>query len=167
MQISTCAARLVHGQLSPTFCRSNVATCYTHAYPNAGLPNAMGGYDLKAQQMAPIMRQWAIDGLINMVGGCCGTTPEHIKAIADAVSDLTPTRRPPGWAGRPPAQNDMLLSGLEDMKFPKGTVFQNIGERCNVAGSIRFKKLVLSNDWCVSPNACRRVVSLVRCCACC
>ncbi len=126
---------------------SNVATCYTHAYPNAGLPNAMGGYDMKPSDMAPILRQWAIDGLVNMVGGCCGTTPDHIKAMADAVADLTPTRRPPGWAGRPPADNFMRLSGLEDMTVKKESVFQNIGERCNVAGSIRFKKLVVGNDW--------------------
>lgn len=126
---------------------ANVATCYTHAYPNAGLPNAMGGYDLKSGDMAPIMRQWAVDGLVNMIGGCCGTTPDHIKCMADAVSDLTPTRRPPGFAGRPPAANHMLLSGLEDVCIRNDAVFQNIGERCNVAGSIQFKKLVLANDW--------------------
>eukprot|EP00283_Hemiselmis_rufescens_P004932 CAMPEP_0173434836 /NCGR_PEP_ID=MMETSP1357-20121228/13534_1 /TAXON_ID=77926 /ORGANISM="Hemiselmis rufescens, Strain PCC563" /LENGTH=1285 /DNA_ID=CAMNT_0014399743 /DNA_START=10 /DNA_END=3867 /DNA_ORIENTATION=- len=126
---------------------SNVATCYTHAYPNAGLPNAMGGYDLKGEQMAPVLRQWAIDGLVNMIGGCCGTTPDHIKCIADAVSDLTPTRRPPGWGGRPAAENFMRLSGLEDMVVKDDSVFQNIGERCNVAGSILFKKTIIAGDW--------------------
>ncbi|KAJ1478192.1 Homocysteine S-methyltransferase [Baffinella frigidus] len=135
---------------------SNVATCYTHAYPNAGLPNAMGGYDLTAKQMAPMLHAWAKDGLVNMapmlhawakdglvnlIGGCCGTTPEHIKELADVLEGLKPTRVIPN------PLNVMRLSGLEDMVITDASVFQNIGERCNVAGSIRFKKMVVANDW--------------------
>jgi len=120
---------------------SNCATCYTHAYPNAGLPNAMGGYDLTPAQMGPKLRAWAADGLVNMVGGCCGTTPDHIKAIADAVADVKPARQ------IPEQPNHMRLSGLEDLVITNDSVFQNIGERCNVAGSIRFKKLIVGNDW--------------------
>jgi len=129
-------------QMRPFMTRlSNCATCFTHAYPNAGLPNAMGGYDLSPADMAPKLRQWAMDGLVNMVGGCCGTTPDHIKAIADAVKDVKPSRTIPEHP------NHMRLSGLEDLTLTPDSVFQNIGERCNVAGSIRFKKLIVANDW--------------------
>jgi 5-methyltetrahydrofolate--homocysteine methyltransferase len=120
---------------------SNCATCYTHAYPNAGLPNAMGGYDLTPKDMAPMLQAWAKDGLVNLVGGCCGTTPDHIKAIADSMVGIKPSRV------RPNPPNVMRLSGLEDMTVTKQSVFQNIGERCNVAGSIRFKKMIVANDW--------------------
>ncbi|EKX44016.1 hypothetical protein GUITHDRAFT_159764 [Guillardia theta CCMP2712] len=130
-------------QMRPFMTRlSNVATCFTHAYPNAGLPNAMGGYDLNPADMAPKLREWAKDGLVNLVGGCCGTTPDHIKAIADAVADVKPCRV------IPEPVNKMRLSGLEDLTVDKSLLnFANIGERCNVAGSIRFKKLIIANDW--------------------
>jgi len=129
-------------QMRPFMTRlANCATCYTHAYPNAGLPNAMGGYDLGPKDMAPHLRSWAQDGLVNMVGGCCGTTPDHIKAIADAVADVKPARK------IPEAPNYMRLSGLEPLIFTPEINFANIGERCNVAGSIRFKKMVVASDW--------------------
>jgi 5-methyltetrahydrofolate--homocysteine methyltransferase len=97
-------------QMRPFMTRlSNCATTYTHAYPNAGLPNAMGGYDMGPKDMAPHLRSWAVDGLVNMVGGCCGTTPDHIKAIAEAVADVKPARKIP----EPP--NYMRLSGLEPL----------------------------------------------------
>lgn len=69
---------------------SQIATCYVSAYPNAGLPNAMGEYDETAEMTAEIIREWALDGLVNLVGGCCGTTPAHIKAIATNVKGLKP-----------------------------------------------------------------------------
>lgn len=129
-------------QMRPFMTRlANCATCYTHAYPNAGLPNAMGGYDLKPKDMAPHLKAWAQDGLVNMVGGCCGTTPDHIKAIAEAVADVKPARKLPDMP------NHMKLSGLEPFTINPESVFANIGERCNVAGSIRFKKMVVANDW--------------------
>jgi len=129
-------------QMRPFMTRlANCATCYTHAYPNAGLPNAMGGYDMGPKDMAPHLRSWAQDGLVNLVGGCCGTTPDHIKAIADAVADVKPARKIPDQP------EYMRLSGLEPMIFTPEVRFANIGERCNVAGSIRFKKMVVANDW--------------------
>ena len=129
-------------QMRPFMTRlANCATCYTHAYPNAGLPNAMGGYDLGPADMAPHLRSWAQDGLVNMVGGCCGTTPDHIKAIADAVADVKPARKIPEHP------NYMRLSGLEPLVFTPEINFANIGERCNVAGSIRFKKLIVGGDY--------------------
>ena len=93
------------------------------------------------QDMAPHLRSWAQDGLVNMVGGCCGTTPDHIKAIADAVADVKPARKIPDHP------NYMRLSGLEPFVIDPSSVFANIGERCNVAGSIRFKKMVVASDW--------------------
>ena len=128
-------------QMRPFITRlSNVATTFTHAYPNAGMPNAMGGYDLGPKDMANHLRSWAQDGLVNMVGGCCGTTPDHIKAFAEAVADVVPRRVPT-------APNYMRLSGLEPLVFTPEINFANIGERCNVAGSIRFKKLIVAGDW--------------------
>ena len=85
------------------------------------------------QTSTPLKQAWAKDGLVNLIGGCCGTTPDHIKAIADAMVGLKPTRVQP----TPP--NEMRLSGLEDMTITDKSVFQNIGERCNVAGSIRLQ----------------------------
>ena len=128
-------------QMRPFITRlSNCADCFTHAYPNAGMPNAMGGYDMGPQTFAPHLAAWAREGLINMAGGCCGTTPDHIKALKDAVVGVTP-RKPPEH------ENFMRLSGLEPLVFTPEINFANIGERCNVAGSIRFKKLVVANDW--------------------
>jgi 5-methyltetrahydrofolate--homocysteine methyltransferase len=105
------------------------------AHPNAGLPNAMGGYDLDAATMAAEIGAWARDGLLNIVGGCCGTTPEHIRAIADAVDGVAP-RVPPA----PPTRT--LLAGLEPFSIGPETNFVNVGERTNVTGSRRFAKLI-------------------------
>ena len=85
---------------------SRIAPCYTHAYPNAGLPNEFGEYDLSADEMAAHIGEWAESGLLNMAGGCCGSTPEHIGAIADAVANKTPRKRPE-------IKRAMRLSGLE------------------------------------------------------
>ena len=128
-------------QMRPFITRlSNCADCFTHAYPNAGMPNAMGGYDMGPQAFAPHLGSWAREGLINMAGGCCGTTPDHIKALKEVVEGVTP-RVPPVHP------NYMRLSGLEPLVFSPEIIFANIGERCNVAGSIRFKKMVVANDW--------------------
>eukprot|EP00184_Porphyridium_aerugineum_P000348 CAMPEP_0184698692 /NCGR_PEP_ID=MMETSP0313-20130426/5215_1 /TAXON_ID=2792 /ORGANISM="Porphyridium aerugineum, Strain SAG 1380-2" /LENGTH=1237 /DNA_ID=CAMNT_0027157663 /DNA_START=185 /DNA_END=3898 /DNA_ORIENTATION=- len=110
-------------------------------YPNAGLPNAMGGYDETAQDMANVLETFADEHLINIVGGCCGTTPAHIKAIHDVVQNK-PVHHPPVL---PPL---LRLCGLEPFLLdPKVVNFVNVGERCNVAGSIAFKKHVLAGDF--------------------
>ena len=106
-------------------------------YPNAGLPNTFGGYDETPQTTGSFMREFAKDGLVNLVGGCCGTKPQHIKAIAEAVKDIEP-RRPKLDLNL----DEMLLSGLEPMRIGQHTNFVNIGERCNVAGSKKFCRLV-------------------------
>ncbi|CAG7667283.1 unnamed protein product [Allacma fusca] len=111
-------------------------------YPNAGLPNTFGEYDETPEDMALTLKCFADDGLINIVGGCCGTTPDHIRAIAQAVKNSKPRtfteRRFP---------DDMLLSGLEPMRIGKNTNFVNIGERCNVAGSKAFCRLIKENNY--------------------
>ncbi|MBR1547277.1 MAG: methionine synthase [Prevotella sp.] len=108
------------------------APFYTSAYPNAGLPNAMGLYDETAQTMAPQMGQMVDEGLVNIIGGCCGTTPEFIALYGPLVKGRTP--RTPA-----PKPDTIWLSGLEQMQQAP---FTNIGERCNVAGSRRFLRLI-------------------------
>jgi 5-methyltetrahydrofolate--homocysteine methyltransferase len=111
------------------------------AYPNAGLPNAMGAYDETPAEMSGLIRDWAQSGFVNVVGGCCGTRPEHIRAIADAVRDLPP---------RPLAQQRDALthfSGMDAISIRSDSNFQMIGERTNVTGSAKFRKLVKSGDW--------------------
>jgi 5-methyltetrahydrofolate--homocysteine methyltransferase len=109
-------------------------------HPNAGLPNAFGGYDDTPEYMAGQLREFAESGLVNIVGGCCGTTPPHIKAISEAVEGVKP---------RPMIDTDLTcrLSGLEPLVFNNVTGFVNVGERTNVAGSPMFKKLILEGDY--------------------
>uniref|UniRef100_A0A7I4Y8N2 Methionine synthase n=1 Tax=Haemonchus contortus TaxID=6289 RepID=A0A7I4Y8N2_HAECO len=111
-------------------------------YPNAGLPNALGGYDETPEDMAKALKQFAMDGLVNIVGGCCGTTPDHIAAMAKALKGVPPRRPPPD-----PNAGNMLLSGLEPMVVGPFTNFVNIGERCNVAGSRRFCRLIKTENY--------------------
>jgi len=110
---------------------------YVLCYPNAGLPNTFGGYDEEPHTTGENMGQFARDGLVNLVGGCCGTTPPHIKAVTEAVAGVAPRVRPPSQAN-----HHMLLAGLEPLKVGKLSNFVNIGERCNVAGSRKFCRLV-------------------------
>ncbi len=114
---------------------ANTASAYVSLYPNAGLPNAMGGYDESAEYMAEQAREYAQAGFVNILGGCCGTTPEHIAAIAEAVADVTP-RVVPGQT------QFMRLSGLEMLEVRPETNFVNVGERTNVTGSRAFAKLI-------------------------
>uniref|UniRef100_T2M684 Methionine synthase n=1 Tax=Hydra vulgaris TaxID=6087 RepID=T2M684_HYDVU len=110
---------------------------YVICYPNAGLPNHFGEYDETPEAMAEKIREFALDGLLNIVGGCCGTTPAHIKAIADAVKDIPPRILPESL------HHDVLhLSGLEIKSIMFDSLFINIGERCNVAGSRVFCNLI-------------------------
>ena len=129
-------------QMKPFMQRlAQIADCFTFCYPNAGLPNAMGGYDDTPAQMAADVRDFAKDGLLNLAGGCCGSTPAHIKAIAESMATQRPRERP----ARAP---EMMLSGLEPLTVTKALLrFVNIGERCNIAGSIQFKKLILAGKF--------------------
>jgi len=125
---------------------SKCAECFVHVYANAGLPNAMGGYDEKPADMAAGNEVFFKNGWLNMVGGCCGSTPAHIKAIRE-VAEKYETRKLPD-VGRP----KMWLSGLEDLVVDDvhnhlGLPFLNIGERCNISGSIRFKKLMMAGNY--------------------
>ena len=119
---------------------ARVASTCVSAHPNAGLPNELGGYDESPEFMARHLGEWAEAGLLNIVGGCCGTTPEHIAAIAEAVA---------GKAPRVPPQPSpyLCLSGLEPVVVTPESNFVNIGERTNVTGSARFKKLILNGDY--------------------
>ncbi|WP_237464476.1 methionine synthase [Vibrio stylophorae] len=114
---------------------SRISECAVSAHPNAGLPNAFGEYDLSPEDMAEHIAEWAQSGFLNMVGGCCGTTPEHIAAMAEAVEGVTPR-------AKPQLQVACRLSGLEPLTILPETLFVNVGERTNVTGSARFKRLI-------------------------
>ena len=119
---------------------SAIAPVYLSCHPNAGLPNAFGGYDETAAETSETLSEFARNGWLNIVGGCCGTTPEHIKAIADAVRGLKPRQIP-----RP--EPYLRLSGLEPLTFRPDLNFVNIGERTNVTGSPRFSTLILGGQY--------------------
>ena len=119
---------------------SRVADTHVSAHPNAGLPNEFGEYDESPESMAAHIREWAESGLVNLVGGCCGSTPEHIEAIAKAVEGIAPRRIPE----MEPACN---LSGLEPVALNAQSLFANIGERTNVTGSAKFRKLITDGDY--------------------
>ena len=119
---------------------SGIADTYISAHANAGLPNAFGGYDESAQSMATQAREWAKSGLINIVGGCCGTTPAHIRAIRDAVDGISPREIPD-------IKSACRLSGLEPCTITAESLFVNVGERTNVTGSAIFKNLILEENY--------------------
>ena len=119
---------------------SQISDCYVSVHPNAGMPNQFGEYDQSAAEMAEIIKEFGEEGLFNIVGGCCGTTPLHIKLIKEAATNLTP--RVP--AAKP---QSMLLSGLEPLEIDADSLFINIGERTNVTGSAAFKKLIEAGDY--------------------
>lgn len=119
---------------------ASFATCTVSCYPNAGLPNEMGEYDETPSQMAESVRKMALAGSVNIVGGCCGTTPEHIKAVAEAVKGISPRAIP--------EPDDVLyVSGLESVAVDRKNNFTNVGERTNVAGSRKFAKLIAAGDY--------------------
>jgi 5-methyltetrahydrofolate--homocysteine methyltransferase len=121
---------------------SRAATTFVSCYPNAGLPNAFGQYDQHAPETGELVRDFAVSGFVNIVGGCCGTTPDHIKAIADAVAEV-PTRKIPTADGRPSFKSPHTqFAGLEVLTIRPDSNFQMIGERTNVTGSKRFQKLI-------------------------
>lgn len=114
---------------------SRISETFVSAHPNAGLPNAFGEYDLGPEEMAEHIKEWAQAGFLNLVGGCCGTTPEHIRQITEAVTPVTPR-------ALPEIKTACRLSGLEPLTIEKKTLFVNVGERTNVTGSARFKRLI-------------------------
>lgn len=119
---------------------ASFATCAVSCYPNAGLPNEMGEYDETPSQMAESVRKMALAGSVNIVGGCCGTTPEHIKAVAEAVKGISPRAIP--------EPDDVLyVSGLESVAVDRKNNFTNVGERTNVAGSRKFAKLIAAGNY--------------------
>jgi len=119
---------------------SRVADCFVSAHPNAGLPNEFGEYDETPDHMATVLGDFAASGLVNLTGGCCGTTPEHIEAIATAVKGAEP---------RPLAQpgSALRLSGLEPFTIDDDSLFVNVGERTNITGSARFRNLIKDGDY--------------------
>src|SRR5215468_240446 len=119
---------------------SRIAPVYLSCHPNAGLPNAFGGYDETPEETSSILRDFAANGWVNIVGGCCGTTPQHIRAIAESVRGLKP---------RIPSRPEpyLRLSGLEPLTFRPDLAFVNIGERTNVTGSPRFAKYILAGQY--------------------
>jgi 5-methyltetrahydrofolate--homocysteine methyltransferase len=131
---------------------ARLADVYVCAYPNAGLPNAFGDYDESARETADILGEFASSGFLNMVGGCCGTTPAHIRAIAQAVSG-----RDPRSVARPaPA---CRLSGLEALAIDANSLFVNVGERTNVTGSAKFRKLIEAGDYAAAVDIARQQVA--------
>jgi 5-methyltetrahydrofolate--homocysteine methyltransferase len=120
---------------------ARISPAYVGCYPNAGLPNAFGGYDEDAATTSRFLREFAEAGLVNLVGGCCGTTPTHIREIAAAVDALPPRTLPSREAGA------STFSGLEPFTIGQDTGFVMIGERTNVTGSARFRRLIEANDY--------------------
>jgi 5-methyltetrahydrofolate--homocysteine methyltransferase len=127
---------------------SRIADTFVSAHPNAGLPNEFGEYDLDAKQMAGYLSEWAEAGFINIVGGCCGTTPQHIQAIARAMEGRAPRQLPH-------IEKQCRLAGLEPLNIGAQTLFVNIGERANVTGSAKFKRLILSEAYDEALDVCR------------
>ena len=119
---------------------ARVADVPVSVHPNAGLPNEFGGYDQTPEEIAAHLKEFAESGFVNLVGGCCGTTPAHIRAIADAVRDVAP-RRPP--APEPACR----LAGLEPLTIDRESLFVNVGERTNVTGSARFRRLIEGDQY--------------------
>jgi 5-methyltetrahydrofolate--homocysteine methyltransferase len=130
---------------------ARIADTYVCAYPNAGLPNAFGEYEETAQQTAEILGEFASSGFVNMVGGCCGTTPDHIRAMVRAVDGLPPRPLP---AIAPACR----LSGLEPLNIDARSLFVNVGERTNVTGSAKFRKLIEAGDYAAAVDIARQQV---------
>src|SRR5690606_35181929 len=119
---------------------SRVATCHVSAHPSAGLPNAFGQYDQTPEEMAAIVKEFATSGFVAIIGGCCGSTPDHIAAIAEAMNGVKP--RP-----LPRLKPVMKLSGLEAFNVGEHSLFVNVGERTNVTGSARFRRLITEGNY--------------------
>ncbi len=130
---------------------ARIADTCVSAHPNAGLPNAFGEYDETPEQMAAVIREFAESGFLNIVGGCCGTTPAHIRAIAEAVKDLPPR-------SIPAIEPRCRLAGLEPLNIGPDSLFINVGERTNVTGSAVFKRLIKAGDYTTALDIARQQV---------
>jgi len=130
---------------------SDVADTFVSAHPNAGLPNAFGGYDETPEETAAFIKEFAESGLINITGGCCGTTPDHIRAIANAVAGITPRQIPE-------IEPACRLSGLEPFNITKDSLFVNVGERTNVTGSKKFLRLIREENFAEALDVARQQV---------
>ena len=130
---------------------AGIAEAYVSCHPNAGLPNAFGEYDDTPESMAHQMGEWARSGWLNIAGGCCGTTPEHIKAISDAVRGVAPRVIPA-------LPKKLRLAGLEPLNVGDDSLFVNVGERTNVTGSKAFARLVLAGDYTAALSVARQQV---------
>jgi 5-methyltetrahydrofolate--homocysteine methyltransferase len=132
---------------------ARVANCYVSAHPNAGLPNPLAptGYDDTPENMSGHIREWAESGFLNIIGGCCGTSPAFIKAIADTVKDIAPRRIPD-------LPHECRLSGLEPFNIGDQSLFVNVGERANVTGSAKFKRLILEGNYEEALEICKQQV---------
>jgi 5-methyltetrahydrofolate--homocysteine methyltransferase len=133
---------------------ARIAECYVSSYPNAGLPNAFGAYDELPAETGELVKDFAASGFVNIVGGCCGTTPDHIKSIAEAVAAIPPRGFTSGTSTIGHRASDVggdphftELSGLEPLVIRPDSNFQMIGERTNVTGSARFARLVKAGNW--------------------
>ena len=130
---------------------SGICTSAVSAHPNAGLPNEFGEYELSPEEMSTHIAEWASSGFVNIVGGCCGSTPDHISAITNAVKDIKPRSLPDIPAA-------CRLSGLEPLNILQDSLFVNIGERANVTGSAKFKRLILNEEYEEALDICRTQV---------
>jgi len=130
---------------------SRIAGTHVSCHPNAGLPNAFGGYDQTPEEFTDALGAFADSGFVNLVGGCCGTTPDHIRALSDAVSSIAPREIPD-------IEPRCRLSGLEPLNIGPDTLFVNVGERTNVTGSARFAKLIKENDYDAALDVARQQV---------
>ena len=130
---------------------ARIADCRVSAHPNAGLPNAMAEYDELPAETAAFIREWADAGWLNITGGCCGTTPQHIKAIADIVRPFKPR-------DIPVIEKRLRLSGLEAVNIGDDSLFVNVGERTNVTGSKVFAKMILNDDYNAALSVARQQV---------
>ncbi len=130
---------------------ARVADCFVHAYPNAGLPNAFGEYDEAPDDTAGTVKEFAESGLVNLVGGCCGTTPDHVAAMARDVAGAAP--RVPH-----PLRPALRLSGLEPLNVDDDSLFVNVGERTNITGSARFRRLIKEGDYTTALQVARQQV---------
>ncbi|WP_460864381.1 methionine synthase [Rhodococcus aerolatus] len=130
---------------------ARVADCFVSCYPNAGLPNAFGEYDEAPEQTAAVVREFAEAGLLNLLGGCCGTTPGHITRMAEAVAGVTP--RVPS-----PVDPACRLSGLEPLTIVPESLFVNVGERTNITGSAKFRNLIKDGDYATALSVARQQV---------
>ena len=119
---------------------ARISDSYICIYPNAGLPNEMGEYEETPSDMSRVLKNFAKEGYLNIVGGCCGSTPDHIKKISEQIKDYKPRELPK-------IESIMRLSGLEPLNLTKEIPFVNVGERTNVTGSLKFKKLILKEDY--------------------